>query len=150
MGERAIRGIISQLVDAGHLISVEDKYVYELTGILKQRGAISSSVERRDLDLLVYFDDFDWDSEITNAQWGDFKTWLPQHVRALEHAVSDNELTLLSLRLSLGDTLYFWAAPHDIADKWQGRAVYAGLNTQTYSRSPIVIIAVAKPAWEDY
>lgn len=67
-GERALRGIISQLVDAGHLIAVEDKYMYELARVLSDAGLADLPWDQSDVDMIGYFKDFDWDAGITDDQ----------------------------------------------------------------------------------
>jgi hypothetical protein len=148
--EWALRGIITQLVEAGHLIAVEDKYMYELANVLSDAGFADLPQAQSELDLIGYFKEFNWDAGITNDQWRAFKAWFPGHTRAVEQAVVAKGFTLLSLQLPLGDTLYFWAAPPEIADKWRNTAVYAGVNSLRFQRSPFVLIKVTDPAWAEY
>ncbi|MFK7938150.1 MAG: hypothetical protein AB8B82_02135 [Roseovarius sp.] len=148
--ERALRGIIRALSDAGHLITVEDKYLFELPEILEAGGAAKLPADRSRISLLAPFEKTDWDAGVTDAEWLTFKGWFPGHVRAIEQAVHDNGRSLLSLRLPLGDTLYYWAAVPEMADKWRDTALYAGVNTLEFKRTPVVSISISDPDWATY
>ena len=145
--ERVIRGIVSLLSNQGHLITVEDKYVYELPGLLIDQGRFGASGGA--LDVIGYFDGVDWEEGTGAVPWSRFRDWFPEHVDALEQAVRSEGLELLSLRLPLGDTLYFWVALPDLADRWRGRAIYAGRNHLRYNNR-FVVISVTRPDWENY
>lgn len=148
--ERALRGIISVLSGSGHLITVEDKYLFELPEVLEQAGAAKLPDDRSMVSLTAPFAETDWDAGVREDEWLAFKAWFPGHVQAIEHAVAANDLSLLSLRLPLGDTLYYWAASPALADKWRDTALYAGVNTLKFKRTPLVSFSVTDPDWAAY
>lgn len=148
--ERALRGIIRALSDAGHLIAVEDKYLFDLPEVLEGAGVATLPADRSDVSLTAPFADTDWDAEVTDAEWLAFKAWFPGHTRAVEEAVAAKGLSLLSLRLPLGDTLYYWAASPEMAETWRDTALYAGVNTLKFKRTPFVSFSITAPDWEAY
>lgn len=148
--ERALRGIVSLLDAQGHLVSLQDKYAFDLATLLVQKGVLHNQPPDPALDVLGFFKGVDPDTGPTPAQWAKFRDWFPRHVQAMEGAVSATGHELLSLRLPLGDTLYFWAPPSRVAGLWRDRALYIGVNTIEAGRSPFVSMSVTSPDWASY
>ena len=147
--ERSLRGIISRLTDQGYLISNEDKYIHYLFKTLMEANLADPGDEADLFDLSVFFNKVDWDNG-ERPDWAAFKELFPHHTAALERAVVRKGFVLLSVRVPLGDTLYFWAAPPEVAKRWQNVALYAGVNTQKYAREPFVTFTVTQPDWQSY
>jgi len=148
--ERALRGIISLLDARGHLISIEDKYVYELPAVLTQRGNLTGVALGSDLDVLGFFADVDPETGPAPEDWQAFRSWFPDHVQALDVGVAATGHALLSLTLPLGDTLYFWAPTPEVAARWRGRALYIGADSLQHNQELLVTMAVSAPDWRSY
>lgn len=147
--ERALRGIIRVLADAGYLVTVEDKYAYELPAVLVQNGMAEGDTTRAELDLTAAFTSED-DDFFDEVFWAEFRAGFPAHTRAIEAAVERSGKRLLSVQLPLGDTLYFWAADVEDAAVWQGRGLYVGPNTTSDPRRLLSTFLVTAPDWETY
>lgn len=148
--ERVIRGVIHQLGVAGHIIGVEDKYSYELADLLLEQELAALPTDREAFDILAKFDGVDWREPPDPAFWQDFRAWFPSHTLAIEAAVRKRGYELLSLNLPLGDTLHYWVATPEQAERWRGKALYVGVNSQRYAREPFVTITVTAPNWGNY
>ncbi|WP_371224891.1 hypothetical protein [Roseovarius sp. 2305UL8-3] len=147
--ERTLRGIISALTNAGHLIAIEDKYANELGWVLVDQDLAQADGDEAMLDPGSFFDGVDWENG-AEPDWPGFAVFFVEHIKAIETAVARKGYRLLSVRLPLGDTLYFWAVPDALAETWTNRALYSGVNTQPYLNTPLVTISVTKPDWKSY
>lgn len=146
--ERAIRAIISELADAGHLITIEDKYVYELPRVLEAADALDTSAFSINPDIEAFFEDVDWDAGgPSDAQWVAFRDWFPAYARELEQAVEAHGKRLLSVSVPMGDTHYFWAATPEQSETWNDKPLYFGLNTVNIPRTAVVSLVVGSPDW---
>lgn len=147
--ERTLRGIISALTEAGHLLCAEDKYIYEFPLILMEEGLADAGDNPEGLDLRRIVEAVDWDAG-EQPDWPAFKQTFADHTRQVEQAVARTGNRLLSVQLPLGDTLHFWVAPEDMAKRWQGTTLYSGPSTVKFSRSPKVTIKITSPDWINY
>lgn len=148
--ERTLRGIISLLDARGHILGFEDKYINEMPLVLEQRGLADFAGDPRKDVLTLFPGDIDPDSGPTADQWRAFRDGFGGHVRAIEAAILRKGHVLLSLDLPLGDTLHFWCASPDMAEKWRGTVLYFGVNTVTGRHFSTVAVRVTDPAWDDY
>lgn len=147
--ERTLRGIISILTNTGYLRGTEDKYIYEFPLTLMEEGLIDPAGSKTALDIISYFDGVDWNAG-EDPDWPQFKRFFVKHTQAIEKAVANKGNRLLSLQLPLGDTLYFWLAPPDVADRWRNTALYTGVNALKYQNELLVTISVTDPDWKSY
>lgn len=148
--ERTLRGIISLLDAQGHLIGIEDKYIFEMPLVLEQQGLADFADDPRKDVMRLFPGEVDPDSGPTADQWRAFRHGFGGHVRAIEKAMARKGHVLLSLDLPLGDTLHLWCASPEMAEKWRGTALYFGINTVTGRHFSTVTVSVTDPAWDDY
>lgn len=148
--ERTLRGIISVLGDAGHILEFEDKYINEMPLVLEQQGLADFDGDPIKDVLTLFGDEIPHDRPPTDEHWQRFRAGFPAHVRAVEAAVQRRGHEMLSLNLPLGDTMHVWIAPPEIAAKWRNQMLYAGVNTLADARIPVVTVTLTEPAWDDY
>lgn len=147
--ERTLRGIISALANAGHLLCAEDKYIYEFPLVLREKRLADTGDTPEALALVRTIEAVDWDAG-EQPDWSAFKQTFSDHTRQVEQAVARTGNRLLSVQLPLGDTLYFWVAPEDMAKRWQGTELYNGPSTAKFSRVSEVSISITSPDWKNY
>jgi len=146
--ERALRGIVTVLVDKGYILDLEIKYLIpDFEPSLREAGAIGETTNAP--DLMAAIPEGDWDDPAFQVEaMTALAATVGPFAHAIEAEVADRDRAILQLSMPLGDAVFYWVTTPEIAQRWRCVSLWAGADVTRVGRT--IDIMLAGPDWVQF
>ncbi|MGJ8610229.1 MAG: hypothetical protein ACSHWY_03995 [Octadecabacter sp.] len=124
--ERALRAILTALVDNGYILDLEVQYLMaDFEASLASAGAIGPTTNAP--DLMSVIPDGNWDGpafqvDAMNALAGAIGPF----ARTIEAEAAERDRAILQISVPFGDAVFFWVTTPEIAAEWRCVSLWFG------------------------